>query len=84
MARVAAQGTTSIAANASNKNVMSGETYERIPYDADLLRRLGRERDGLLVSFLIGGIGIGVNLTRRSSPRATIPPGLTRSAAGRG
>ncbi len=62
MARVAAQGTTSIAANATNKNVLSGETYERIPYDADLYVGLAASATGLLVSFLIGGIGIGVNL----------------------
>lgn len=62
MARVIAQGTTSVAANATVKNVLSGETYERLPYDADVFVGLAASATGLLVSYLIGGIGIAVNI----------------------
>lgn len=70
MARVAAQNTTSIAANATNKNLLSGETYERVPYDADLYVGLAASATGLIVSFLIGGIGILVNIGPSLANRA--------------
>jgi len=60
--RLLSLGVTSIAANATNKNVLSGETYERIPFDAMVYVGLTQSATGLLVNYLIGGMGVGVNL----------------------
>ena len=62
MARPISQGVTSIGANATNKNVLSGETYERIPFDALVYLGLTQSATGLNVSYFIGGVGIAVNI----------------------
>lgn len=70
MARVIAQNTTSIAANSTNKNVLSGETYERLPYDCLVYVGLSASATGLVVSYLIGGVGIAVNIGPSLANRA--------------
>ena len=60
--RLLSQGTTSIGANATNKNVLSGETYERLPYDCMVYVGLAESATGLLCNYLIGGMGVGVNI----------------------
>ncbi len=60
--RLLSQGTTSVAANATNKNVLSGETYERLPFDCMVFVGLAASATGLLINYLIGGMGVGVNI----------------------
>ena len=60
--RLLSQGSTSIAANSTNKNVLSGETYERLPFDCMVFIGLAASATGLLVNYLIGGMGVGVNI----------------------
>ncbi len=60
--KLLSQGTTSVAANATNKNVLSGETYERLPFDCRVFVGLAQSAAGLLVSYLIGGMGVAINI----------------------
>lgn len=45
----------SVAANATNKNVFSGETYERVPFDSLLDLYVAGSAAGLLQTLIVGG-----------------------------
>ena len=58
MARVSMGTVTSIAANATNANVMTGQIYERLPADELLWLGVTQSATGLLVDFLVGGVNM--------------------------
>jgi len=72
--KVLMQGTTSIAANSTNKNVLTGEKYERPPANAIGTVYITGSATGLDATVNVGGLAVTDNLTVNAQNRSPVVP----------
>jgi hypothetical protein len=68
------QGSTAVAANSSEKNVLDGELYQTLPYDSVMALYITGSAAGLEAQMFVGGQAVSNSVTVNAENRVPLVP----------